>query len=256
MKMKVELVTVRLGGAQILREVDLDFEAGSKTAIIGPNGAGKSTLLRALAGLVEPVEGRVLVDGSSVQAMTRRELARSIAYLGQSRISTFDYTVLEFVMMGLHARLPRFSLESESDRDRAHAALDRVELGGMASRGVHTLSGGEYQRCAIARMIMAQAPVWLLDEPTSDLDPRHARLLLELTSAEADEDDRCVVAVLHDLHLAARYFDRVVVLCRGEVEAVGAVDAVMEPEVLSRVYEVSIERLESRHGPVFVTSDR
>jgi len=253
--LEARALRVVLGAKTILEDVDLVFEPGESVAVIGPNGAGKSTLLRALAGLVE-CDGAVLVEGDATAELDRRAMARKVAFVGQSRAPAFDFSVLEFVLMGMNARKGRFALETTDERQRALKAIDEVDLSTMASRGVQTLSGGEYQRCVMARTLVTDARIWLLDEPTSDLDPRHQLAVHELIQRHAS-DGGVALTVLHDLHQAARFHDRVVLIVDGQVTADGSPTEVLQSNVLAEAYGVRIERIETEYGPAFVpTSDR
>jgi len=251
MTIEASNLDIELGGARVLSGVNLKLEGPQNVAIIGPNGAGKSTLLRALAGLIEPSRGSAHLNGYSTAEMTRLEVARELSYMPQSRAPAFDFSVFEFVLMGLHARMGRFSLEGQNQRSAALRALERVELAHAASRGVQTLSGGEYQRCVLARTLVADTSIWLLDEPTSELDPKH-RLSVHRLVRRRTEGGALALTVLHDLHHAARFFDHVVILVDGRIQAHGTPDEVMQAELLDAVFDTRLERIETAFGPTFV----
>lgn len=241
---------VVLGGATILRDINLSFDAGESVAIIGPNGAGKSTLLRALAGLVETT-GVARLDGEPLASLERREIARRLAFVAQSRVPAFEFTVLEFVLMGMHSRKARFALESADERGAALNALEMVDLAEAAERGVQTLSGGEYQRCVLARTLVTDTAIWLLDEPTSDLDPRYQLHVHEMIREHAGQGV-LTVTVLHDLHQAARFHERVVLVVDGAVAADGSPDEVLRTDVLEEAYGIRIARVDTEWGPAFM----
>jgi iron complex transport system ATP-binding protein len=207
-------LTVQLGRATVLHEVTLSVPSGW-TAIIGPNGAGKSTLLRCFAGLLVPWSGEVQLDGRALARHTLRERAQRIAWLAQQGEATGELTSREVVQLG---RLPQLGLFAEpGPRDHAlvRQAMADAECDAWAERRLHELSGGERQQHALA----VDAPILLLDEPTTHLDPPHQVALVRLFQRLARE--RTVVSVLHDLSLALQA-DHVVVMQGGQVRAVGA----------------------------------
>jgi iron complex transport system ATP-binding protein len=230
------------GRRWLYRELDLSFAAGTVTAVVGPNGSGKSTFLRDLAGLNAPDEGLVRLGEALVFDMTPREKARRIAYLPQITPLYHDLRVDELVMLGRAPHLGRFVMPGERDHFLVDAALDTVGLRGLARRGVFSLSGGEYQRVMLARMLATDAPVLLLDEPTAALDIGHALAFLELCRKLAGEG-RSLAVAMHDLELARRYADAAVCLRNepGGCTDVGAAAEVLTPEVLAPVFGVTIQ---------------
>jgi iron complex transport system ATP-binding protein len=212
-----EALVLSLGGRPVLRGVNAAFAPGW-TAIVGPNGAGKSTLLRALAGLAAPQGGRVLLGGQPLDAFTPRERAHRIAWLAQSAAVTGELTVRETVQLGRLAHLGLFASPTPADDAAVDSAMAATECADWAGRRLQALSGGERQRVLLARALATGAPVLLLDEPTTHLDPPHqvalARLMRRLATTHT------VVSVLHDLTLALRA-DRVLVLTQGTVRAEG-----------------------------------
>jgi iron complex transport system ATP-binding protein len=213
-----EALVLSLGGRPVLRGVNAAFAPGW-TAIVGPNGAGKSTLLRAMAGLAAPQGGRVLLGGQPLDGFTPRERAHRIAWLAQSAAVTGELTVRETVQLGRLAHLGLFASPTPADDAAVDAAMAATECAAWAGRRLQALSGGERQRVLLARALATGAPVLLLDEPTTHLDPPHqvalARLMRRLATTHT------VVSVLHDLTLALRA-DRVLVLTQGAVRAEGA----------------------------------
>jgi iron complex transport system ATP-binding protein len=239
--LQIDAVTHGFAGVPVLHQVQLEVQSGDSMALIGPNGAGKTTLLRAAGGLLEPDAGTVRVDGRDLADMTRREIARRMSYLSQATPQVFDFSALELVLMGFHARTGRFSLPSDSQRDRALGAMRQLEIEHLAERPASVLSGGELQRVLMARTLVAEADVWLLDEPTSHLDVRHQLAMLRQVRRHV-ADGGTVLAVLHDLGLVHRFFDRVAVLKGGELVAQGPVDETLNTDLLSRVFEVELVR--------------
>lgn len=225
-------LVVARGGIPVLDGISLLLEGGSLTALAGPNGAGKSTLLAVLAGLVEPEAGQVTLAGTPLWSLTRAERARRIAWLEQGAHAAWGLTVREVVALG---RLPHGD-RGEREVERAIAACG---LGHLAGRRVDRLSGGEARRAMLARVLATGAAVLLLDEPAADLDPAQGFALMRLLRAEA-EAGRVVVVVLHDLSLASRFADRIVLLSAGRIEADGPARSVMTPEAAGRVFGVRI----------------
>ncbi|MGB7450339.1 MAG: ABC transporter ATP-binding protein [Ornithinimicrobium sp.] len=227
--LRVGGLCVRYHGAEVLRGVDLELGQGEWLAVIGPNGAGKSTLLRALAGVV-PSTGQIAGAGGGAPA------SREVSLVPQSPVLPEGMTAAEYVLMGRTAHLGWLSRESRADRRITGQVLTRLRLQPLASRPVTALSGGEAQRVVLARAMAQQAPLMLLDEPTSALDLGHQVDVLELVDELRRADGLSVVAAMHDLSTAARFADRLLLIDRGRVVAVGTPAEVLDPALLSRVY--------------------
>nr|WP_208288650.1 ATP-binding cassette domain-containing protein [Halobacterium sp. R2-5] len=211
---------------------------GRLVGVVGPNGAGKSTLLRAMNGVVEPVSGTVLVDDEAVHELPSKAASRRIASVPQDTSLGFDFSVRETVEMGRHAHVPRFG--ADPDPDAVEHAMERAEVAQFADRDVTSLSGGEKQRVLLARALAQQAPVLLLDEPTASLDVNHQVRTLELVRGLADDADRTVVAAIHDLDLAARYCDELVLVADGRVLDSGRPADVLTPEQVREAFDARV----------------
>jgi len=237
MRLEARALAVRLGTRPVLTDVDLAVAPGALTVVVGPNGAGKSTLLRALAGLVAPSTGAVLADGRPLHALDRLARARAVAYLPQGGGISWPLPVAEVAALGRLPHGERVEALPEAGRAAVAAALADLDLAGLADRPATELSGGERARALLARALATQAPVLLADEPVAALDPRHQlgvlRLLRERAGAGA-----AIVAVMHDLALAARFADRIVVMADGRVVAQGEPAAVLTPERLAATFRV------------------
>ncbi|MCB9766287.1 MAG: heme ABC transporter ATP-binding protein [Alphaproteobacteria bacterium] len=236
--MRAEGVTVVAGGRRILDGVTLTLRPGELLAVVGPNGAGKSTLLRTLAGELRPAKGTVTLDGRPLPAWPPRDLARRRAVLSQSTRVAFAFTALDVVRMGRGPHVQ--GRERPEDRRIAREALRRVGLEGFEERAVDTLSGGERQRVHLARVLAqidGDGPTryLLMDEPTAAQDLRFQHEVLSCARARAAEG-LGVLAVLHDLNLAARYADRVALMDRGVLLHCSIPVEVLHPERLSAVY--------------------
>lgn len=237
----LEQVSLRIGSVTLLREASVSFKAGELACIAGPNGAGKSTLVRVASGALSPTAGRVAFLGKPLGDLTRAELARRRAVVSQRSEVAFGFTALEVVLLGRH---PHSALaEGRRDLEAAQQALERLEVSHLAERDITTLSAGERQRVEIARALAQLASdvpaletALLLDEPTSNLDLAHQHAVLALARASSREG-RVVVAVLHDLNLAAQYADRLVLLDAGEVVADGSPRDVLSQELILRVFK-------------------
>ncbi len=240
-------VVVRFGDALIVDGAALDLRAGELTVLIGPNGAGKTTLMRALAGLV-PAEGRIEIEGKPLSTLTVRDRARRIAYLPQGHVFHWPMPVAAVVALGRYAYGDAFSAVTDADRRAVEKALAATDTEGFANRAVTTLSGGERARVALARALACEAPILLADEPTVSLDPRHQLVVMELL-ARAAHDGGAVLAIGHDLALAARFADRIVIMDRGRLVADGAPRAVLTVERIAAVFGVEAIITDDALGP-------
>lgn len=222
--------------------VDADFSiaAGETVGIVGPNGSGKTTLLRTLAGLRKPGRGRVLVDGRVLHELRARQRATAVALVAQDESPPADMLVGEVVALGLTPYLPPWGLGDPRERKQIVEALAAVGLSGFADRPVQQLSGGERQRVLLARALLQDTPVLLLDEPTNHLDITHQLELLDLVRGLR----RTVVAALHDLSLADRYCDRIIVLHNGIARPPAPPAEALTPEVVAEVFGVDAARVE------------
>jgi iron complex transport system ATP-binding protein len=231
-------VHVELGGKQILDAVSADVEDGRLVGVVGPNGAGKSTLLRAMNGVIEPASGTVLVDDDAVHELPSKAASRRIASVPQEGHVGFEFTVRETVEMGRHPHVPRFG--SDDNPNAVDRAMERAEVAQFADRDVTSLSGGEKQRVLLARALAQQTPVLLLDEPTASLDVNHQIRTLELVRGLVEDADRAVVAAIHDLDLAARYCDELVLVADGRVLDSGVPESVLTPAAIREAFDARV----------------
>ncbi len=214
---------------------------GSITGLLGPNGGGKSTLLRMLAGIMTPTSGRVLLSGQPVTGLSRRDVARRIAVVPQGTHPTFDFTVMEMVLMGRHPHIGMFELEGPEDVEIAREAMEATATRDLAERSFLTLSGGEQQRVALASAL-AQAPeVLLLDEPTTSLDLGYQLEIGALLRRLNHERGVTMVVATHDLNFAASVCDRLVLLRKGRVRSEGATDQTLTQDAIRDLYQVEAE---------------
>lgn len=234
-------LSVSLSGRRIIGPLDLAWGAGEFVVLLGPNGAGKTTLLRALAGLL-PAEGEVFCRDLPLARLPRAALAKTLAFLPQGHAAHWPLLAREIVALG---RLPHGLGDPASpcahDAEVIAQALARMDVSHLAERRITELSGGERARVMLARVLAVQAPVIFADEPTAALDPRHQIGVMEALKTEA-RAGRLVVAVTHDLALAARYADRVVVLDKGAIAAEGPPAEALNDTVLRDVYGIGAQR--------------
>lgn len=225
------------GNRRVLEGVDLRLSGGELVALVGPNGAGKSTLLQLLLGWLRPTEGHVDVSGAGLSGMSRRDIAQRIAFVPQEARVDFEFTARELVTMGRMPHLGRFQPEGPADVAAVDRALLSTDTLALADRVVSELSGGERQRVQLARALAQETEILLLDEPTASLDIEHQLALLDLVQ-QFVQGGRVALVALHDLSLAARFADRVIVLASGRVVADGAPKDVFTEALLARWFHI------------------
>jgi iron complex transport system ATP-binding protein len=245
--LEIEDVSVAYGRTTVLDAISFAVAEGEWVGLIGPNGAGKTTLLRAVAGLI-PSTGSVLLDGSPLSGAHRRQRARSIAVVPQYPVTPAWMTVSEYVLLGRTPHLSVLAREGRHDLEVAAETIERLDLEAFRDRRLGTLSGGERQRVVVARALVQEAKVILLDEPTASLDIGHQQQALELLDVLRGEKGLTLVAAMHDLTLAAQYVDRMVLLRRGTIVADGVPELVLTQALLSKHYEASVDVLEHDGG--------
>ena len=234
-------VVAGYGPRPALRRVDLTVRGGEIVGLIGPNGSGKTTLVRVGSRALRPDGGRVLVAGREPFGIPAREAARLVAVVPQELAPTFGFTVLEIVLMGRSAYLSPWGGGTPTDFARARDAMEAAGVQHLADRPMDELSGGEKQRCVLAQALAQDAPLMLLDEPTTHLDPGHVVGILAVVRSLARDRGRGVLAVFHDLNLASATCDRLVALDRGRVVAAGPPEEVVTRAFLSEVYGVEAD---------------
>lgn len=237
--LRVEGLGVDLGARPVLRDVTFEVAPGSFCAVVGPNGSGKTTLIRALYRSLVPRQGRVLLGGVDLRSLPRAQIARGIAVLRQEPELAFDFQVQELVLMGRSPYKSLLEPDRAEDQDKVQDCLRICDAQDFLLRSFSTLSGGEKQRVLLARALAQDPGILLLDEPTNHLDLYH-----QLDILTRVRNLGCtVVAALHQLELAHRFADQVLVLHEGRVEAFGPPDEVLVPERIQRVFGVRAERV-------------
>jgi iron complex transport system ATP-binding protein len=251
----VRSVSVALDGKRVVDDVDLELAPGEWVTLIGPNGAGKSTLLRAIAGLVS-FDGAIELDGEPLEGLRRRDVARRLAFVPQSPLLPPDMTVREYVLLGRTPHIGPFGSESRRDVAAARRALERLELGPFSERRLHTLSGGEQQRVVLARALAQEAPLLLLDEPTTALDIGRQQQALELVVELREQGPLTVLSAMHELTLALQYGDRLALLSGGRLVAAGAPEEIATESLLAEHYGADVQVITNGNGPVAVVPRR
>ncbi len=235
---------------RVLKDIDIEIKEGEILALVGPNGSGKSTLLKCLGNFHKPKKGTVRIDGKSITDYTLNEKARKLGYVPQIENVNFPSTVFETILMG---RKPYISWKpGEKDKKIVSDLIKKMELTDFAMRDIDELSGGQRQKVFVARALAQQPEILLLDEPTSNLDLKHQLEVLNIIKEQTKEDISSIIAI-HDLNMAIRYSDRIVMLKEGEVYVSGGMDVVNKDNI-REVYEVKV-RVGDHAGWLTVTPD-
>ena len=241
--MSIEVKNLRFcyGARPVIGDVSFSAQAGELLAVLGPNGVGKSTLFRCLLGFLTPVSGEILVDGKPLGTYSRRELARKIAYIPQSHAPAFDHTVLDCVLMGMTAQMGLFEQPGEAQRDKAMQMLRELGIEKLSDRGCMHISGGERQLMLLARALVQDASMLIMDEPTANLDYGNSCRVMERVRA-LSEKGYTIIFSTHDPNQAFSHATKVLALKDGGVMAVGAPETALTQEVLSELYGIAVVR--------------
>ncbi|MGO3076439.1 ABC transporter ATP-binding protein [Corynebacterium variabile] len=241
----------------VISDLSLNIPGGQVTTIIGPNGCGKSTLLRAIGRLIPSQGGEVHLGDTDIGSMKRRDIAKTIGVLPQSPISPPGLIVSDLVSRGRHPHQSWIRQWSSSDEEEVNAALEMTDVAELADRSVDSLSGGQRQRVWISMVLAQHTDVLFLDEPTTYLDLAHSIEVLDLVNRLRRDLDRTVVMVLHDLNLAIRYSDNLVVMRDGDLIATGKPEEIITSELLKDVFELDATVIEDPvvGGPLIVPND-
>jgi len=241
----LNLVDLRAGyaGREVLHGITARFETGENYCILGSNGCGKTTLVRAVAGLIEST-GTVEIDGSPMRRMRRRELASKLAVMSQATSQYFPYTVFDTVMLGRYRQMSArlFARATAEDREKTEACLESVGLIDLRNRRIDELSGGQRQRVFLAQALAQDPAILLLDEPTNHLDIRHQIELVDYLHRWTASGEHSVIGVLHDINLALRLTDRILLMREGGIVADGRFSEVADAKLLKEIYQADIAR--------------
>jgi iron complex transport system ATP-binding protein len=236
--------------------ISLSIESGELVAIVGPNGSGKTTLLRLLLGTAEPTSGEVLAFGRRATAWKRRDLAQRVGVVSQREEAAFPLRVRQAVLFGRYPHLGPLGAPTEADLAAVNRALERCDVSHLSDRWIATLSGGEWQRVRVARALAQEPQALALDEATASLDIRHEMEVFELTAQLVKENELAGVLVTHQVNLAARFADRLVVMHRGAARAIGSPTEVLSGKVLESVFEWPVAMTAWDGVPQFVALRR
>ena len=241
MSLKARDIHFYYGAKKILDGISFTAEKGELIGIVGPNGSGKTTLLKILDGILKPKFGSIYLDGRKIQEMGIDEIARNIAVVPQDSSTDTEFTVFEMVMMGRIPHLGKFSIETIEDEVEVEKWMKLTETLHLADRKMSEISGGERQRVIIARALAQEPRVLLLDEPTANLDVCYQLQIMDLLKKLTREFKLIVICAIHDLNLASRYCDRLILLRDGRIVAMGKPIEVITTENLRKVFEVEVK---------------
>lgn len=236
----IESLSFNYGAARVLDNITFSAEKGECIGILGPNGSGKSTLLKTLSKILRPSSGTVVLCGKELERYSPKELAMHMAVVPQDTNIDFDFTCLEVVLMGRNPHMRRFEIEGRKDTDIARESMTLTNTWHLRERPFSELSGGERQRVIIARALAQEPSVLLLDEPVSHLDINHQIEILDLVERLKMERGLVVIIILHDLNLAARYCDRIILLYENKILATGGPDGVLTQEYIRKAFRANV----------------
>jgi iron complex transport system ATP-binding protein len=251
LNLTVNKLSFKYDGTQVLKDVNLEVKIGEMLSIVGPNGSGKSTLLKCINRILKTQQNTVLIDGEDTNKLNLKELSKIMGYVPQSSTNTFPFTVFDIVLMGRKPYI-HWSL-SERDTEIVAEMMDYIGIGDLAMRHFNELSGGEQQKVIIARALAQQPQFLLLDEPTSSLDIRHQLEILCILKSLAKTNHCSVIVAMHDLNLASRFSDRMLMLKKGSIFTVGTPDAVLTKENIESVYGIKTQVTNSILGSPQIT---
>ena len=238
MRLKVNKIEFAYNSTPVLENISMELDRSEILGIVGPNGTGKSTLIRCIDRILKPQQGTILLDENDITTMNRMEIARKMGYVPQSTTRVFPASVIDTVLMGRRPHLGWKS--SEEDMDKVLEILELLGIVEFAMRDFNEISGGQQQKVLIARALAQEADVLLLDEPTSNLDIRHQLEVMEIMTNVVRKNGISAVMAIHDLNLASRYTDRILMMNGGRIFAAGEPASVLTIENIKRVYGVEV----------------
>ncbi|MFA5523109.1 MAG: ABC transporter ATP-binding protein [Tissierellales bacterium] len=243
----IENLTFKYDIDEVLKCIDVEIPRGSFVSILGPNGSGKTTLLKNICNILKPDNGKIFINNRNVNSIKYKELARIIAVVHQSSDIQFDFSVFDIVLMGRFPYVGRFKSESKKDIDIAKEAMMNTGIWELRDKGINEISGGERQRVMIARALAQEPEILILDEPISNLDIKYQIGILELCKKLNKEKSLTILMTLHDINLAGRYSDYLILLDKGEVNIMDTPEKVLTQENISNVYDIKVDILK-RNG--------
>jgi iron complex transport system ATP-binding protein len=245
-------LNVSIGQTQVCHKLNLQCQAGEIWGILGRNGKGKTTLLHTIAGLRPQDNGQIFIQQKDIETLTRKQISQQLGVLLQHHEDSFPSSVMQTVLTGRHPHIGQWQWESKHDRDLAKQALQTVQLLHLADRPVNQLSGGERQRVSIATLLTQNPQILLLDEPNSHLDLKYQIQLLNTLCELAKSAEKTILMTLHDLNLASRYCDKLILLLGDGKVLVGETQQLLTEENLQNLYDYPINRMETADYPLFV----
>jgi len=238
-KLKIKNVAFNYGSVHVLKNICIELAESEMLGVVGPNGAGKSTLIRCIDRILKPQHGTILLDGQNINDMRQMELARKIGYIPQTTAQAFPATVFDTVLMG---RRPHLGWRScEKDTEKVLDMLQMLNIEEFAMRDINELSGGQRQKVFIARALTQEPDVLLLDEPTSNLDIRHQLEVMDIIMNIVRDKGITAITAIHDLNLASRYANRMVMLSNGKIFSAGDPVSTLTAENIEHVYGVEVK---------------
>jgi len=246
MTLEIKEVDAYYGLVKVLTSVDFNAAQGELIGVIGPNGSGKTTLLRAISRILRPKVGTILLDDRDILEMKDREFSRNFAVVPQDTAVNFDFSALDVVLMGRNPHLGRLELETDKDMSIAKRSMELTNCWHLSERPITELSGGERQLVIIARALTQEPRVLLLDEPTSHLDINYQIEIMELLKRLTTQEGLIVIAVIHDLNLAAQYCDRLALLHKGQIAAAGTQEEVLTAANIKKAFGANV--IAKRHA--------
>lgn len=238
-------------GTTVLNGINLSIEPGRMLGILGANGAGKSTLLKILCGVLKPKSGKAVFSDQELSKMDRREIAKGIAYIPQDPMFAFPFTVREVVLMGRAPYIGRFEFEREGDNEIAVNALETVGISHLKNRLINEISSGERQLASIARGLVQEPEIMILDEPATYLDVKHRTEIMNILKQLKEKKGISIIAATHDIFSSLFYFDEIIILKDGKILAEGRTDQIINSEILSLAYGIEVV-VKKENGRVFV----
>ncbi|MFC1725910.1 ABC transporter ATP-binding protein [candidate division KSB1 bacterium] len=235
----------------VINSLDLEIERGNYTAIIGPNGSGKTTLLKLLCGILKPDKGEIFIKGEKINSYHRKELAKILTYVPQETSINFPYTVGEIVLMGRTPYISPFETESKEDIQKVEEAMNSAEIWNLKDRYYDQLSSGEKQRVVLASALAQEPEILLLDEPTSNMDPKYRKIFLSILRKLSD---KTIIFVSHNLNLTFNSFENIIIVNKGKIEYSGEKSGLLTNGILSRVFETEF-LIEQKNGKILISPD-
>ncbi len=237
-EIKIKDLVWKYGDETILNGITLEIKKGKFYSVLGPNGSGKTTLLKNMLKILAPKKDSIYIDDIDIQKIPTRELAKRVGSVPQDTNVDFDFSVLDIVLMGRTPYLKRFQVEDENDYALAKEAMEMTDTWRFKDKSIKNLSGGERQRVIVARAMVQQTDILLLDEPISNLDIHHQVELLDTVSYLKYQRGLTVTAVLHDINMAAQYSDYLILLNQGQIVSIGTAEEVITKEIIEEVYKM------------------